>query len=127
MKAALHHGDEAVDPDAGAEPARPDEVAGMRHWLSTRVPGLAVAAWAGSSPCLYTLTPDEHFVLGLHPDHGNVAVACGFSGHGFKFSPVVGEILADLMTSGSTAHPIELFAPNRFAITAATTLPDGSG
>jgi sarcosine oxidase len=44
-----------------------------------------------------------------------VALAAGFSGHGFKFAPVVGEILADLVTNGSTPHPITLFDANRFA------------
>jgi len=64
--------------------------------------------------CLYTMTPDEHFVIGLHPELPRVSVACGFSGHGFKFAPVVGEILADLATMGATHHPIDLFSPMRF-------------
>ena len=114
VKAALHHGDEAVDPNAGAAPARPEETVAMRDWLATHVPGLAAGQWIGSKPCLYTLTPDEHFVLGPHPEHASVAVACGFSGHGFKFTPVVGEILADLATTGATPHPIAIFDPARF-------------
>lgn len=68
--------------------------------------------------CLYTVTPDEHFVIGLHPEHVQVAVACGFSGHGFKFVPVVGEILADLALQGKTEHPIELFDPQRSSLQA---------
>jgi sarcosine oxidase len=64
--------------------------------------------------CLYESTPDHHFVLGHRPRHPQVVVAAGFSGHGFKFVPVVGEILADLATDGTTAHPIALFDPNRF-------------
>ncbi|WP_066903738.1 N-methyl-L-tryptophan oxidase [Millisia brevis] len=63
--------------------------------------------------CLYSVTPDEHFVIGLHPEHSQVAIGCGFSGHGFKFVPVVGEILADLAAHGTTAHPIDLFDPQR--------------
>ncbi|MCH8571934.1 N-methyl-L-tryptophan oxidase [Nesterenkonia sp. AY15] len=66
--------------------------------------------------CLYTVTPDEHFVIGLHPEHPQVSVACGFSGHGFKFVPVVGEILADLALDGHTAHPIGLFDPQRSSL-----------
>ena len=65
--------------------------------------------------CLYENTPDEHFVLTVHPEHPQVVVGAGFSGHGFKFVPVIGEILADLTIDGSTQHPIELFAPDRFA------------
>jgi sarcosine oxidase len=64
--------------------------------------------------CMYTTTPDEHFVIAPHPTHDRVTVACGFSGHGFKFMPVVGEILADLATDGTTRHPIALFDPARF-------------
>jgi sarcosine oxidase len=89
VKAAMHFGGQVVDPSVGAEPARPDEVEAMRRWFDGRMPGLAEAAWLGATPCLYTLTPDEHFVIGPHPDHAQVAVACGFSGHGFKFVPVV--------------------------------------
>ena len=89
----------------------------MRTWLAARLPGLAAGRWLGAKPCLYTLTPDEHFVLGLHPEYPNVAVACGFSGHGFKFTPVVGEILADLVMQGATPHHIGLFDPARFEIT----------
>jgi sarcosine oxidase len=65
--------------------------------------------------CLYTTTPDGHFVIGRHPAHERVTVACGFSGHGFKFVPVVGEILADLAVDGATRHPVALFDPRRFA------------
>lgn len=65
--------------------------------------------------CLYSNTPDGHFLLGPHPGHSQVLLAGGFSGHGFKFSPLVGEILADLVQSGDTEHPIGLFAPDRFA------------
>lgn len=67
---------------------------------------------------MYTTTPDEHFVLAKHPDHANVTVACGFSGHGFKFVPVIGEVLADLAIDGATSHPIALFDPARCAVSA---------
>jgi sarcosine oxidase len=113
VKAALHHGHELVDPDIGPEAGRQQEIATMRGWLASHLPSLADGAWVGSKPCLYTLTPDEHFVLGPHPGYPNVWVACGFSGHGFKFTPVVGEILADLVTTGTTPHPIDLFHPDR--------------
>ena len=64
--------------------------------------------------CMYTMTPDEHFTLGQHPQFESVSIACGFSGHGFKFATVVGEILADLATTGHTKHPIGIFSPTRF-------------
>ena len=69
-----------------------------------------------AAPCMYTMTPDDHFVIATHPQHEQVTVACGFSGHGFKFVPVVGEILADLAIDGATTHPIGLFDPRRPAL-----------
>jgi sarcosine oxidase len=65
--------------------------------------------------CLYTNTPDSHFVIGRHPRHERVSVACGFSGHGFKFASVVGEILADVATRGKTELPIQFLSPERFS------------
>jgi sarcosine oxidase len=114
VKAALHRVDDPVDPDVGSAPATEAEIAEMNGWLSHRLPALARSSYLGSKPCMYTLTPDEDFVIGLHPQYASVAVACGFSGHGFKFAPVVGEILADLAVSGTTSHPIEIFNPARF-------------
>ena len=64
--------------------------------------------------CLYTMTPDAHFLIGLHPEQSRVAIAAGFSGHGFKFASVVGSILADLALNGSTPQPIHFLAPGRF-------------
>jgi sarcosine oxidase len=74
-------------------------------------PGPVVRA----EPCMFENTPDNHFVVGVHPGHRQVTVAAGFSGHGFKFVPVIGEILADLVCHGKTAHPLALFDPGRFA------------
>lgn len=93
----------------------PDEVPPVRAFLEGLIPG-ASAQYRGSKVCLYTLTPDEHFVIGLHPRHSSVVIAGGFSGHGFKFCSVVGEIVADLAIDGRTRHSIELFSPQRFAL-----------
>jgi sarcosine oxidase len=65
--------------------------------------------------CTYTLTPDEHFVVGRHPGATRVVLACGFSGHGFKFTPVLGEVLADLATGEAPAFDLAMFDPGRFA------------
>jgi sarcosine oxidase len=115
-KAAFHTGDEPADADAGAAGVVAGEQRGIVEWLADRLPGLAASPWVGGKPCLYTLTPDGHFVVGRHPGHEAVSVAAGFSGHGFKFVPVIGEILADLTVHGTTDHPIDLFAPDRFAV-----------
>jgi len=65
--------------------------------------------------CLFTNSPDRHFIIDLHPAYPQVAIAAGFSGHGFKFASVVGEIMADLAAEGKTRYPIALFRPDRFA------------
>ena len=65
--------------------------------------------------CLYTKTPDEHFILDRHPEHPHVVLAGGFSGHGFKFGPVLGEVLADLALEGSSRHDLSLFGADRLA------------
>jgi sarcosine oxidase len=63
---------------------------------------------------MFTNTPDEDFLLDTHPDHDNVVIGAGFSGHGFKFASVVGEILADIAVEGATQLPIEPFRIGRF-------------
>jgi sarcosine oxidase len=104
----------------GEEIARPEEVepAGDRDHrsileIATRfLPGLAgeppgdSSRIIKSSTCLYSMTPDEHFILDVHPEHPSVVFAAGFSGHGFKFAPVIGEAMADLALEGQTQLPI---------------------
>jgi sarcosine oxidase len=88
--------------------------ASMRAALEPCIPALSNGTLVDSVSCKYTLTPDHHFVVGHHPDYPNVVVASPCSGHGYKFASVIGEVLADLATSGATRHPINLFAPSRF-------------
>ena len=57
--------------------------------------------------CIYTMTPDSNFIIDRHPDHPNIHFAAGFSGHGFKFAPAIGQALADLSLTGRTSVPIE--------------------
>lgn len=102
-----------ADPDRLDREIHAEEIGVITDALRGRVPDAAGEYLRGAA-CMYTTTPDEDFVIALHPEHANVSVAAGFSGHGFKFTPVVGEVLADLATEGSTAHPIGLFAPARF-------------
>lgn len=64
--------------------------------------------------CLYTNSPDSHFIIDKHPESDRVTFACGFSGHGFKFTPVIGEILADLAINGRTDLPIDFLRLSRF-------------
>lgn len=66
--------------------------------------------------CLYTLTPDAHFIVDQHPMNPSVAFAAGLSGHGFKFTPVLGEILAELVVQGHTQQPIDFLSSDRFDV-----------
>jgi sarcosine oxidase len=67
------------------------------------------------SVCMYTMTPDEHFIVDHHPKHANVTFAAGFSGHGFKFAPVIGSALADLTLDGHTSEPIAFLSAKRLS------------
>jgi hypothetical protein len=64
--------------------------------------------------CMFTNTPDNHFLIDLHPQHPQVSYASACSGHGFKFASVVGEILADLAQHRRTRHAIDVFSHERF-------------
>jgi sarcosine oxidase len=92
------------------------EIAEMRDRVGELLPALD-GPCVHSATCMYSNTPDQNFVIARHPDRVNVTVACGFSGHGFKFVPIVGEILADLAMTGTTRHPIALFDPQRLVNT----------
>jgi sarcosine oxidase len=113
VKAAFFRaGGVPTDPETIDREVREEEVDFLRGYLAEHVPDLA-GRCLDAKACMYTNTPDEHFVISPHPEHPQVAVACGFSGHGYKFCGVVGEILADLAIEGSTRHPIDLFSPAR--------------
>ena len=85
----------------------------LQAWLGGLLPGSALSYLEGAT-CLYTMTPDRDFIIDRHPQNPNVIIAAGFSGHGFKFSTLIGAILADLALQGATAHPIERFRIDRF-------------
>ena len=103
-----------ADPDTIDREVHDHEVDFIRGYVSRYVPALD-GELLYAKTCMYTNTPDEHFVISTHPEYPQVAIAAGFSGHGFKFCGVVGEILADLVTEGETDHPIDLFSPTRLA------------
>ncbi|MBT5435402.1 MAG: N-methyl-L-tryptophan oxidase [Rhodospirillaceae bacterium] len=88
------------------------------HFFKTYIPG-AAGPVTKSSVCLYTMTPDNHFIVDRHPGFARLAYAAGFCGHGFKFAPVIGESLADLALDGATANPIGFLSADRFKQAAA--------
>ena len=80
-------------------------------------PGAKLVVNSGGRPVLATVTPDGHFIIDTHPQHPQVSFAAGFSGHGYKFASVIGEILGDLAIFGRTRHDISLFRHDRFPST----------
>jgi glycine/D-amino acid oxidase-like deaminating enzyme len=114
VKLGIHTGGQAADPDAlDREWHESDIEPEFRQFLSERMKGVEPVV-TKSSMCMYTMTPDQNFIIDRHPDHPNVAIAAGFSGHGFKFTPQIGEHLADL-TLNATVTPVPEFSLSRFA------------
>jgi sarcosine oxidase len=113
VKAAFHYSNQYTTPDEIERTVAAEEVEEIRSALREWLPEAAGAS-RDSVVCMYTNSPDRHFLVGLHPKHPNVAIAAGFSGHGFKFCPVVGEILSELVLDGRTRHDIQLFSLSRF-------------
>jgi len=113
FKIAHHWYDRPTTPDRVNREPEPGDEADFRGALSRYLPE-ADGPLAQIGICLYTSTPDRHFIIDHHPHDPNTTVACGFSGHGFKFAPVVGEILADLALDGQTDYPIEFLSLQRF-------------
>ena len=91
----------------------PDDEAAFRPFLEDVIPR-ANGDLLAIRTCLYTNSPDCHFIIDRHPRSNHVHFACGFSGHGFKFATVIGEVLADLALKNGTEHPIGFLSLNRF-------------
>lgn len=115
VKAAFFRADgvpcapETIDREVGDE-----ETDFLQGYLSRYVPAMS-GELLDARTCMYTNTPDQHFIVSQHPEHPRVSIAAGFSGHGYKFCSVMGEVLADLATEGETRHPISLFSPERLS------------
>lgn len=114
FKIASHHGFEmmGLPEEKDAHEPTPSRIEALRACISRCIPQ-ATGELERAAHCIYTMTPDEDFVIDRHPAHPQVAFAAGFSGHGFKFASVVGEILADLALEGRTRHPIGFLSASR--------------
>jgi len=108
-----HHRHEAVDPDAVSREVTPEDEAVVREGLRRYFPE-ADGPTMAMKTCLFTNSPDEHFIVDRLPEAPQVWVAAGFSGHGYKFCSVMGEILADLALDGASAFDLRLFRATRF-------------
>ena len=109
VKGAFFRGGAVADPDRLDTFVAADEIAEMYRHVAPRLAGLGPDLLAGE-PCLYTVTPDHQFIVDRHPEVPPALVVAGFSGHGFKFVPVIGQIVADLVIDGATELPIDAFS-----------------
>jgi len=108
-----HHRGEVTDADRVDREIHPEDEAVLREGIRRYFPD-ADGPTMALKPCLFTNSPDEHFIVDVHPGLPQVSIAAGFSGHGFKFASVVGEIMADLATAGGTRFDLGLFRLARF-------------
>jgi sarcosine oxidase len=114
VKAGIHHsGDHIERPEDASRAVGEAEVQRLRDTLRPVLPGLARARLRETQVCLYTNTPDQHFLVDWHPRHANVLVSSPCSGHGFKFASVLGEAQADLLTTGKSLFDLSPFGFSR--------------
>ncbi|MEE3001955.1 MAG: N-methyl-L-tryptophan oxidase [Planctomycetota bacterium] len=106
FKVAMHAAGEVDDPGTINREAGPGDEASFLEHVTNWIPA-AGSRIETMRTCMYTNSSDEHFIIDAHPENERVTLATGFSGHGFKMSSVLGEILADLSTDGRTDHPVD--------------------
>jgi sarcosine oxidase len=116
FKVGRYHrdGERAADPDLLPRDPSPDDEALLRPLVERCFPA-AAGRLLMLRTCPFEPSPDENFIVDRHPQSGRAVVAAGFSGRGFKFCSVVGEILADLVVDGATRHDVDLFGFARFS------------
>lgn len=114
LKLGRHDGGLTIDPDDEKAPFGhvSQDIEDLQDFLQAFMP--KVEALKYGKTCMYDLTPDEDFVIDVHPNYPNIAFAGGFSGHGFKFASAVGEALKDLVTTGKTKVDLQAFSLSRF-------------
>ena len=114
IKAGIHHEGETVDPETVNRTPSVEDESRTRAFLATYQPA-ANGSLIDAGVCLYTNTPDGHFVIDWHPDHENVLVVSPCSGHGFKFASAIGEVVADLVTTKQSRFDLAPFQFRRFS------------
>lgn len=113
LKMGIHNDGEVIDPDTINRNVEPEDLTpNFREFIASAFDGVRPELTA-TSMCMYTMTPDEDFIIDRHPHYERVSFAGGFSGHGFKFTPVVGEELADLATGDGVTSRVD-FSLQRF-------------
>jgi sarcosine oxidase len=113
IKLGVHHEGAITTPEAVDRAVHAEDLAPLQRFVRDSMAGVTQAV-ARSQVCLYTNTPDEHFVVGALQRYPSLTIVSACSGHGFKFAPVIGDAAADLALDGGTDYPIDLFTPTRF-------------
>jgi sarcosine oxidase len=108
VKVAIHHQGENTNPDEIRREVGTEDIEALRQVMRRFLPA-ADGPLRSASVCMYTNSPDEHFILDRHPAHRQVLIASPCSGHGFKFSPVIGELAADLLEERVPGFDLSLF------------------
>lgn len=114
LKLAFHHQGESTSADGVDRAVRDADVAKMRELMRRFLPEVAEAPLLRGTVCLYTNTPDGHFIIDRHPAHKRVIIASPCSGHGFKFASAVGEALAEMAHGEKARCDLGLFRAGRF-------------
>ncbi|TKS81515.1 Peroxisomal sarcosine oxidase [Collichthys lucidus] len=114
VKICYHMGSE-TDPDQRDKQTDRSDIEILRRYVTRCLPGL-VPEPAVVESCMYTLTPDRHFVLDCHPAYSNIVIGAGFSGHGFKFGPVIGKLLCELSLGEMPSNDLSPFRIRRFHV-----------
>ncbi len=116
VKLAEHSGGEAItDPLSLDRDCHKADREPVSHFVRQTMRGMSPQP-SRHAACMYIMTPDGHFVVDKHPQHAHIVFGAGFSGHGFKFTSVIGEAMADLVTEGETSRPIGFLGLDRPAL-----------
>ena len=115
VKAAEHHAGEFASPDSIRREITQEDELPVRGFLKRHIP-LAGGEIVSSTTCLYTNSPDGHFLIDFHPNYRNVIIVSACSGHGFKFATVIGELVSDMLLERKTKYDISLFSLSRFRL-----------
>ncbi len=114
IKIAPHHEGQLIHPDLLSKEVYEDEIQQMKNILDKYFN--VDAKFSSSDVCMYTNTPDEHFIIDYYPSNKNIIVASPCSGHGFKFSSAIGKMLSDMALEKQLSFDISPFSINRFLL-----------
>jgi len=112
FKVAMHHNGEFVDPDTLIRESNDSDLKMVRDFLEEYIPD-GNGELIDSKVCMYTDTPDQDFLIDFHPDDENIIICSPCSGHGFKFTPAIGEICSSLIINNSTKFDLDKFSLER--------------